>query len=329
MSDVCDIKIGIIGLGHIGAIHIRALTELDGFQLTALCDSKISQMGFLSPNLPKFSNHHDMLNYGDFETVVIATPNQTHYDFALEVLSAGFNVIVEKPAANTKEQLSYLEREAKIRKKNIYYAFHSAMASEILWFKKFLHDQKNQFGPITSFNCKFYDPYYLSKDNFRERKSLENCWQDSGVNALSVIEQFMNVEKLCLAEERQNFSHLDESDTAIHNVWVRYNFSISENDSAGFGVVETAWDRGINHKSTELFFAHSNCRIILNHSIQAVEYFPPEGTASTLKKFDGERLLNHYLNLFSQYRKEFLNNSRNSKSALSIHKQLFKIHIKN
>ena len=65
---------------------------------------------------------------GEFDTVVVATSSSTDYSIALDVLSAGYHVIIEKPAAKNTKELDDMEKLASKKKRHIFYALHAATA---------------------------------------------------------------------------------------------------------------------------------------------------------------------------------------------------------
>ena len=303
----------IIGLGQIGKVHIEAIQKNDNYELVSVCDRNTSFQRFID-EVEFFESYEKMLDVGGFEVVVVATPNNTHSVITKDILAKGYNVILEKPAANSFEELESLEKYALKTKKHIYYAFHAACASEVLWFKDYYEQNKKEFGNIQGFYCSYFDPYFkdgLFVDHF---KGLSSPWLDSGVNALSVINCFLDLNKLNLSSSRVSTYKLQEISNTI-------KFDIEEQK---FGIIETAWDQGKNFKYTELYFEKDNRKIILHHSTQQV-IEDTSGIKKVLKEFEGERLYNHYINVFNDYKASLLANEFNSEQSLQIHKKLFEV----
>jgi predicted dehydrogenase len=96
------IKVGVIGCGEIAQwMHLPFLAELPGFQATAVCDISplvVRQVGERFGIEQQFTDVNTMLEHGDFEAVVIATP--IHSDPAIAAAKAGKHVLVEKPMAD-------------------------------------------------------------------------------------------------------------------------------------------------------------------------------------------------------------------------------------
>lgn len=321
------LRLALIGLGHIGSTHIAALDRLDGIKLVAACDHNSNLASLLPPGLPFYTCHHELLSVGGYDTVIVATPNHTHYDIACDVLKASFNVMLEKPASESLANLKYLLELSSHFKRHIYFAFHAACGFEVDYFKNSISDHRNSYGPITGFASRFYDPYVKPSGSLSDHcKSLGNCWTDSGVNALSVLDNFLPTDKLSYLYKRRSF--LTVNPYFPVSVSAGFQFaSFSQLDVSGFGIIETAWDQSINHKSTTLFYGNSGWQITLDHSDQKIIAISPSQEKKLITRFEGDRLINHYIGVFSDYLHNFKINSYhlNNIASLRIHSQLFTV----
>ncbi len=99
-------KIGVVGTGFIGPVHVEALRRL-GMQVAALVDvpleratERAQQMG-----IPQaYATLDELLADSSIDVVHITSPNHLHFPHAKAVLEAGKHVICEKPLAlSTKE----------------------------------------------------------------------------------------------------------------------------------------------------------------------------------------------------------------------------------
>ena len=108
---------------------------------------------------------------------------------------------------------------------------------------------------------------------------------------------------------------------------MHFRFPVQGDDLSGSGVVETGWDQGISSKVTELAFATTGWRFVLDHSAQSVTAFAPSGGCEVLQRFEGDRLLNHYLSLFADFRDRCTSGDMNGQAASRIHKLLFSVEL--
>ncbi len=101
-------KIGVLGAGHLGKIHIRILKEINEFELVGFYDSDEANASAISKefNLKAFSSIDELIDAVD--VVDIVTPTLTHYDCAVRALKKSKHIFIEKPITNTIEEAKHL-----------------------------------------------------------------------------------------------------------------------------------------------------------------------------------------------------------------------------
>ena len=102
------LKVGVLGAGHLGKIHLRLLNQSEKYELT----------GFFDPNSDNADKVAAEFGYRKFDTISeliaavdvvdIVTPTLSHFDCAKEAIQAGKHVFIEKPIANTVEEADEL-----------------------------------------------------------------------------------------------------------------------------------------------------------------------------------------------------------------------------
>lgn len=112
------IKIGVLGAGHLGSIHIRLLKEISDFELVGFYDpdeektkNAIEQFG-----IKAFNSVDELLDAVD--AVDIVTPTLSHFECAVKAIKKSKHLFVEKPLTNTVEegrQLLLLASEGNIK----------------------------------------------------------------------------------------------------------------------------------------------------------------------------------------------------------------------
>jgi predicted dehydrogenase len=103
------IKIGLVGLGHLGKIHLKNLIELSQlYEITAVFDENSALRHEISNlhNVPQVNSYKDLLNRCD--AVIIVTPTVTHYELAVEAIKRQLPVFIEKPMVETMEEAKRL-----------------------------------------------------------------------------------------------------------------------------------------------------------------------------------------------------------------------------
>lgn len=125
------LKVGVLGAGHLGKIHLRLLNQSDEYEL----------VGFYDPdeiNAKKVAaefgyTHYDNINnlMDAVDVVDIVTPTLSHFDCAKKAIEKGRHIFIEKPITNTLEE-----------------------AEELLELSK-KHNVKGQVGHVERFNPAF------------------------------------------------------------------------------------------------------------------------------------------------------------------------------
>jgi myo-inositol 2-dehydrogenase / D-chiro-inositol 1-dehydrogenase len=107
------LSVGVIGLGVMGAEHLRLLREdTAGVQVTAICDFDVGKAERLAQGAEVFADPMAVILSGKVDAVVIASPDATHAELALACLAAGKPALCEKPlATNADEALRVVKAE--------------------------------------------------------------------------------------------------------------------------------------------------------------------------------------------------------------------------
>ena len=94
------VRIGVVGVGHLGKHHARLLKGLD-CELVAVADPSEAarQHATATWNVPAFADHRELL--GKVDAVSVVVPTRLHREVASVFLENGVDVLVEKPIART------------------------------------------------------------------------------------------------------------------------------------------------------------------------------------------------------------------------------------
>jgi predicted dehydrogenase len=102
------LKAGVLGAGHLGKIHLKLLKQSEKYNLVGFYDAdeaygkKIeAEFGY------KFFNSIDEL-IDAVDMVDIVTPTLSHYDCAIQAISKGKHIFIEKPISNTVEEAEHI-----------------------------------------------------------------------------------------------------------------------------------------------------------------------------------------------------------------------------
>lgn len=93
-----EVRIGIVGVGNMGSDHASRIIngEIPRTRLTAVCDYNQSKLDKY-PDQKQFTCSDEMINSGEIDAILIATPHYDHTTIGIAALKAGLHVLVEKP----------------------------------------------------------------------------------------------------------------------------------------------------------------------------------------------------------------------------------------
>jgi len=97
------VRFGVIGLGNMGGFHVKYLSEgaVENAKLAAICDIDKPKLQKIADErkVPAYATHREMLDSGNVDAVIIATPHYDHPPIALDAFNKDIHVLSEKPAA--------------------------------------------------------------------------------------------------------------------------------------------------------------------------------------------------------------------------------------
>ena len=126
-----QLKIGVVGVGWFGSIHVEVWNSLSEVALVSVCDKdpsrfhcpksslqdsfheateQFADMPRLPPHCKTYSDLHEMLEEERLDVVDITVTETDHFPVAQAALKAGCHVIVEKPLTLSHEEGQELKR---------------------------------------------------------------------------------------------------------------------------------------------------------------------------------------------------------------------------
>ena len=97
------VRLGIIGVGNMGSSHIKNALEgkMPEIEITAVADIKPDRLEWAKEQLPEvktFDTASALMDSGEVDAVLIATPHYDHPPLVIEALEKGLHAMSEKPA---------------------------------------------------------------------------------------------------------------------------------------------------------------------------------------------------------------------------------------
>jgi len=117
---VSRLRVGVVGVGHLGSHHVRAWAKIEGATLVGGFDPDpvARERAERELGLESFGTLEELADRVD--VVSIAAPTPRHADLALYCLSRGLHVLVEKPMAQTAEQGAAMLAAARAQKRALF-----------------------------------------------------------------------------------------------------------------------------------------------------------------------------------------------------------------
>jgi predicted dehydrogenase len=112
------IKIGVIGAGHLGKIHLKLLKEISSAELVGFYDHNTAAAAAVEKELGirAFASAAELMDA--CEAVDIVTPTVAHFEYASKAVRKGRHVFIEKPittTVNEAKKLTALVSEAAVK----------------------------------------------------------------------------------------------------------------------------------------------------------------------------------------------------------------------
>src|SRR5262249_17088488 len=100
------IKVGVIGVGSFGELHIQAYRALAEVEIVAISDVRENRLREMSSSygIPQtYTDARELCSRSDIKIVSIATPESLHLEPVLAAAQAGKHILLEKPIATSLE----------------------------------------------------------------------------------------------------------------------------------------------------------------------------------------------------------------------------------
>jgi len=102
------LRVGVVGVGHLGRHHARVLAGIEGVELVAVADSRLAQAEAVAGPLGAlaFEDYRELI--GRVDAVSVAAPTSLHREIAGAFLERGVSAMVEKPLTSRSDQAAEL-----------------------------------------------------------------------------------------------------------------------------------------------------------------------------------------------------------------------------
>lgn len=135
------IRIAVIGTGSSAqVVHIPLWKKIDDVEVVAVCDINKAKANWVADRFTiphAFHSEDELLKSGLAEAVDVCVPTNIHMRVAVDALSAGAHVLVEKPIARNYEEAKRMVDAAEQYERNLMVAMNLRFRSDAMALKKF------------------------------------------------------------------------------------------------------------------------------------------------------------------------------------------------
>ncbi|MFN7116565.1 MAG: Gfo/Idh/MocA family protein, partial [Saprospiraceae bacterium] len=102
------LKIGVLGTGHLGKIHLKCIQLSAAYELVGFYDpdDRAAQQAIDNYGITRFATPQEL--FATVDVVDIVTPTTTHFTMASQAIQAGKHIFIEKPITRTVEEAEEL-----------------------------------------------------------------------------------------------------------------------------------------------------------------------------------------------------------------------------
>lgn len=146
------IRVGVVGVGHLGSIHSKVYSRLDNVKFVGICDCNLQKALEIGEKygVPSYSDYEELFDKVD--AVSIAVPTSLHYNIAKEFLKNNIHTLIEKPITKTLTEADELIEIAKDKKLILQVGHIERFNSAVLAIEPYLQKPKfiecQRLGPF-------------------------------------------------------------------------------------------------------------------------------------------------------------------------------------
>lgn len=221
------LRTGVIGFGVMGVKHCEAIRRHARISLAGITSRQTQKRAHAETyDCRWFETPEEMIQSGEVDAVVIATPHWQHASLAIAALDAGLHVLCEKPLAVTMDQAESVLRAAQSSQSLLSVVFQSRFHPSYAFVKSLI--TAGDLGPVM--RCELTETCWRPSSYYRTA-AWRGTWQGEGggvlVNqAAHVVDRYL---WLCgMPRQVSGFC-----DTALHPIEVEDTVSVSLRHTGG------------------------------------------------------------------------------------------------
>lgn len=185
------LKVGVLGAGHLGKIHLKLLQQSKAYELVGFYDTNTAYAQKVADEFgyPYIANRNALMDAVD--VVDIVTPTLSHFEGAQKAIEKGKHIFIEKPITHTLKEAETLLTLAQT------------------------HNVKGQVGHVERFNPAFMAvKEQLNHPMFIETHRLAE-FNPRGTDVPVVLDLMIHDIDIVLSVVRSNVKHIQASGVAV------------------------------------------------------------------------------------------------------------------
>lgn len=184
-------RVGLVGLGSIGATHAAALA-----QLSDQADLVVASGGGDDPieSWPQAqrSTPGEILHRTDLDLIVVASPSNQHAEHAMAAMDAGTSCVVEKPIATTASDADALLRAAQSGTARLYPIAQRRLEEQHVAIKDLLDSGELGRLLLAEVVVHWYrDPQYYAASAWRTQMPGGGSLMNQGLHSVDLLSWFL------------------------------------------------------------------------------------------------------------------------------------------
>jgi len=164
------IRVGLVGFGMVGRVfHAPLISSVEGLELAAVMERTSDKAAERYPGIVTYRSLDAMLADDSLGLFVVATPSQSHFEVASQILKAGKNLIVDKPVCTTSVEIAQLMELAAAHKAFLAPFHNRRWDSDFQTIQELLRE--GSLGRLVYFESRF--------DRWRPDPPSDRLWKEA------------------------------------------------------------------------------------------------------------------------------------------------------
>lgn len=142
------LRLGIIGLGSVSELHVKAYKTVDEIELVCGADINEKRLEFFAENyqLKTYTDYMEMLDKENLDIVCILVPAKLHMKIVRDIAKCKVNILCEKPLTGTLDEAEEMKMICEQEKVRLFYGASYRFLPACIEAKKLI--EKNAVGDI-------------------------------------------------------------------------------------------------------------------------------------------------------------------------------------